>query len=783
MVNASPPPGSVSSPLEPIKDVQTTGLPSEGRHSTRYRTLKRFSALLPTALVAAFAMAVLSFYGVSVSDMAFFGVYVVLCLAFPGLLLIRALYSGDRTLAEEIALGLALGYAIEVITYIIARALGAPLFVLAWPIITYVTFLAVPRLRKHWASASLTRAPIWWSWSLALIVASLIVWSALTFFRYALTWPEIGGSNTDMPFHLALIGEVRHHVPPTDPMVVGEPLLYHWFVYAHFAAASWVTGVEPLVLLFRLAMLPMLAGLAVVLGMIGRRVTGSWAGALLTVGGTFFIVAPSLYLGPSVGVFTWKVQSWTSPSQTFGALIFAPIVLLLLDLLGHRRRSAGKWLLLGIFLVVVMGAKAIYLPLLTVGLVTVSVVETIRRRRPPWPTLAALGMTVACLLFAHFVLFGRAQQGMVVDPFALMRVTWRELTGLEETAEPASTAVLGTVLLYVLCWVITWCGILGLLSRPRLLMKPGVALMLGMGAASIGVLLLFGHCSMSQIYFLGGAYPYVMVVTAYGLIVIRRRARVSPRQITVAVAAGVLAASLIRILCGVKVPLDPGQVDTVLYRPYIVLLAVTALVAVALFLKGRRGIHLWAFMIFMIAAVGLPAAWGTRVLSLVGNDVENVDRQASRWVPVSEIPRGALTAARWLRTHSDPDDTVATNAHCRWGHESPCDSRHFWVAALTERRVLVEGWSYTTMNLSRWRLGQSFQNIPFWDAERIRSNDVAFQSPSQAAIQRLRERFGVRWLFVDESRLNSISRIEDFARLRFRSDDYAVYSISDGSSS
>ncbi|MEU6740503.1 hypothetical protein [Streptosporangium sandarakinum] len=730
--------------------------------------------------LTACTVAVLWIYGVSVRDIAFFGVYVALCLALPGILLLRALYRGRRTAAEEIALGVTLGYAVEVPAYIAARSLGAPLLVLAWPVATYAVFLAVPRLRRHWTGAPRIRTPLWWSWSLSLILAALLAWSALTFFKYGLTWPRIGGSNTDLPFHLALVGEAKHHMPPTAPMVAGEPLLYHWFVYAHLAAASWVTGTEPLVLLFRLAMLPMLAALAVILGMIGRRVTGSWAGALLTVTGTFFVTAPDLYLGPSVGVFTWKVQSWTSPSQTFGALLFAPVVLLLLDLLGRRRRGAGRWLLLGLLLVAVMGAKAVYLPLLAAGLVAVGTVEAIRRRRPPWPALAALGMTAACSLYAGLVLFGQARQGMVVDPFALMRVTWRELTGLGETAEPAWPSVLGVALLYLMCWAVIWCGVLGLLGRRRTLTEPGVVLMLGMGAAGLGVLFVFGHCSMSQVYFLGGAYPYLTVVAAYGLVVIGRRARTSPWRVAAAVAAGLSAAWLIRVLCGVRVPLAPGQPDTALYRPYLALLVAVVLAVAVLFAMGRRGVRVWAFVIFAVSAAGMPAAWGSRALSTAGG-AEGVDRQAGRWVPVSAVPPGALTAGRWLRDHSDPDDLVATNAHCRWGYESPCDSRHFWVSALTERRVLVEGWAYTTTNLSRWHPGQRFQNLPFWDADRIRSNDAAFRTPSEAAIRSLRDRYGVRWLFADESRLDPGSRIGDFARLRFRSGGYAVYSLPEGS--
>ncbi|MGV9776875.1 hypothetical protein, partial [Streptosporangium sp. NPDC003464] len=560
--------------------------------------------------------------------------------------------------------------------------------------------------------------------------------------------------------------------------VSGEPLLYHWFVYAHLAAASWVTGVEPLVLLFRLGMLPMLAALAVILTTIARRLTGSWGVALLALLGTVFIAAPNLYQGINVGIFTWRAAiSWLSPTQTFGTLLAAPVILLLVDLLERRRSSVGCWLLLGIFLVAVTGAKATYLPLLIAGLGTVAVVELVRRRRPPWPTLAALGLTAACFLCAQTVLFRQANQGMVIDDLSLFRKIWGGLTGLGEHAEPSLVSVLGIALLYVLSWAIEWCGILGLLSRPRLLMRPAVVLMLGMGTVGVGAVLFLGHPHMGQIYFFDASYPYLVIVAAYGLSVAVRRARLSPRALAYTGAAGVAGACLIRELCGVKVPLGAGRSDAVLYLPYLVL-AVTALLAVgALAALHRRRVVAGALALSMIAAAGFPAAWCTRVLSAALHTPAGGAPEVEPAAAAPAVSDGALAAGRWLRDHSGAGDLVATNVRCLGGTDNPCDSRGFWAAALTERRVLVEGWAYTATNMSRWRPGQQAEILPFWDEERIRANDEVFDSPSADAVRLLRARYGVRWLFTDERYVSPASRIGDFADLRFRTGDYAVYEL------
>ncbi|MER6947323.1 hypothetical protein ABT294_25130 [Nonomuraea sp. NPDC000554] len=773
-----------SAPLAaPVREPGAGGPPPRGGHTAPRGLLRRVSVWLPATAVVACAGAALGFYHVPVADLALFSLYVVLGIALPGLLLVRVLYRRAHTLPEEIALGLTLGYALEVLTYIPARALGAPLFVLAWPVCTYVAFLAVPRLRRYWkGGVRAKRTPLWWSWCSAASVIYLIGWSAVTFFRSEpLTWPALGKSFVDMPFHLALVGELKNHMPPTMPAVAGEPLVYHWFVYAHLAAASWVTGVEPLVLVFRLAMLPMLAAFVVLLGTVGRRITGSRAGALAGVAGTLLITAPSLYVGQAAGVLNWKaLQSWASPTQTFGALFFAPIVLLLIDLLEGKRPSRRLWALLAILLVAVMGAKATYLPLLTAGLVAVALVQAAWHFCLPRRALAALGLTGACLLFAQFVLFGGVRQGLLVDPLMLIRVTLRDMTSLDLDTAAQPVSVLGVTMLCVLSGAITWSGVLGLLGRPRLLVRPVVTLVLGMAVAGLGMALLFGHPHLSQIYFLQAPSPYVAMVAVCGLLHIVRRARLSPRAVVFAAAAGMLAVYLIRAILDVEVPLTAGQGDSVLFLPYLALLGVVVLAVLVLRATQRSRLRTFALVICLVTAAGTPAAWFTRLLPDPQSSPTAAVQEAASTKPVIPkpvIPEGEFAAGRWLRAHSAPDDVIATNVHCRWGYETPCDSREFWATALSERRVLVEGWGYTAANMDRWQPGQAVENLPFWDRDRIEANDVVFRAPSPAVVRRLRADYGVRWLLVDEREVTPGSNLGAFAKLRFDSGDYAVFEL------
>ncbi|WP_433435269.1 hypothetical protein [Nonomuraea sp. CA-141351] len=743
---------------EPSPAPAADGSPVGGR---RAAPLLRWA---PAAALAACAGVVCGRYGVSLSDLTLFALYVVLGLALPGLLWIRALYRRDHTFPEELALGTALGYALEVLTYIPARAIGAPLLVMAWPLGTYVLFLAVPRLRGHWRAGPRTnRTPRWWPWALTLIVICLILWTAVTFFgTHALTWPAMASSYVDMPYHLALIGELKHHVPPTAPGVAGEPLAYHWFVHVHVAAASWVTGVEPLVLLYRLAVLPMLAALAVLLAAVGRRVTGSWVGGLAALASTVFVAAPSLYEGSAAGVFSWaSVQSWSSPSQVFCALLFAPVVLLVVDLLDGSRPARGRWVLLAVMMSAVMGAKATYLPLLAAGLVAVVVVETIRWRRLPRRAPAVLGLTAVCVALSYVLLYKGERQGLVPDPLSIIRVTWRNLTGAGPSADVPWTAVLGIGGLCLLCGAITWCGVLGLVVRPRELLRTPVVLGLGMSLAGLAAFLLLGHPGLSQGYFLEAACPYLAMVAVSGARLAIREAGLTGRAVACAGGAGVLAATAVRLLFGVRIPLRPGQSELALYLPYLVLLGVVVLVAARW--GGRRTL---ALTICLVTAAGTPAAW------LAHTPLDPYDGASAQ-----DVPSGLLEASRWLRDHSLPDDIVATNTHCRLGYEEPCDRRAYWTAALTERRVLVEGWAYAARNTDGWRPGEAVAGRPFWDRERIRANDAVFERPSAQAVRRLRDRYGVRWLFVDERRSAPGSSLGSLTSLRFRSGDFGVYQV------
>jgi hypothetical protein len=136
------------------------------------------------------------------------------------------------------------------------------------------------------------------------------------------------------------------------------------------------------------------------------------------------------------------------------------------------------------------------------------------------------------------------------------------------------------------------------------------------------------------------------------------------------------------------------------------------------------------------------------------------------------VTPGTQEAGRWLRDHSDPDDLVATNAHCIGDPDSlqGCDNRHFWFSAYSERRFLVEGWGFT--DRAHREAGQAHVNAifaPYWDQRRLADNDAAFNHPTAQSVGKLRDSYHVKWLMVDEGYLLLPSIwVEDYAQFRFR---------------
>jgi hypothetical protein len=296
--------------------------------------------------------------------------------------------------------------------------------------------------------------------------------------------------------------------------------------------------------------------------------------------------------------------------------------------------------------------------------------------------------------------------------------------------------------------------------------------------------LAFDNESRNQLYFLRVTPLLLAVAGAWGLAILARR----PPRRTATLAAGsffvtgfVFALVLERLTPS---SLTAGRThapsELVVLSQTLLLLAAVALVAVTITILARsrpslRGV---APLVCATLVLGMGTAASTEpALRLLVTPRE--ENHVARDIGAKPtIGVGGITAARWLRDHSDPDAIVATNSHCRIPDRRPCDHRTTWVAAFTERQILIEGWSYTSVtNAEGKKQGHTTPYLDYWKPRVLAANDRVFRRPTQAAVTRLHQRYGVDWLFADEREGADLAGLEKVADLRYRKGDYAVYRI------
>lgn len=742
----------------------------------------RDSGWLPAAVVAGVTVVILAAYGTPLPQVAIFCFYLAFGVAVPGMLWVRLLRGRAAHISEDLAMGLAIGYCLEIATYVAARAAGLPLLFLAWPIATLIAFTVIPGLRRHWhGDRQGTRAPAWWAWSLAAAFVFVVVYSAASYFA----GHHLTGTDTpyvDMPYHLALVAELRHHVPPDIPYVAGVPLAYHWFVYAEAAATSWATGIEPVTLLYRLAGLPMFATFILLTAAAARRLTDRWWAGPVAVAiallGT--VAAPYGWIGDSVYDSQTLATTWTSPTNLFGLALFAATILVFIDLLQADGASGrSRCLLAGLLVLGVAGAKASLLPLLVVGLAAVIVVTAICERRLHRAAAVGLALVVVAFGLAAIVLFRGASLGVSLGsggietfPVALS-IGVKGSGGFAEVATTVAVFMAGVVL-----WSGLWAGAFGLLARSRhLTADPPVLMLGGICIGALGALSFLLYPGLSQVYFVRGAAGAFGLLAVAGIAaIVPAGARRGPLLAGIGVAA-IIGAAIVSAIVAAGRPRAPrleaaglAGVLLAVALPVLALLVAAAAGSLVARVMDRRITVLRGTAPVLVVALVM----GFSVPHAVAVVVTPFSTSARPEVP---IPADGIAAARWLRDHSDPGDLVSTNLHCRVAGASVCDARHFWIAAYAERHVLVEGWAYTIPALEQaTRLGVNLDVVPFWDPALLAANDRIFRAPAAGDLALLRDRYGVRWLYADLTMADP-SVLAGEADLRDRQGDFAVYEL------
>ncbi|MDQ1586430.1 MAG: hypothetical protein QOH80_1795, partial [Actinomycetota bacterium] len=431
-----------------------------------------------------------------------------------------------------------------------------------------------------------------------------------------------------------------------------------------------------------------------------------------------------------------------------------------------------------------------------------------------------------CLVFDVVAVFRGSEAGLHIDLRGAARATgaahW--IGGIDGplTASFAAVVTLAMVLA-------RGAGVVGLVGTRDGRRDPLTWLLLGAGLAGAAAVVVFDHPGSSQGYFALSAGPLLALASALGFAAMADRLG-SPFWWAsgIGAVAGPVMALLPTFLLG---DLDPAGgmshavglllvaaavlvaagIGSLLVTRHPAMLPATlaatvcaggiTVVVVAQLESVRGGSHraslaLVAALIITIVTMGALLVWRrsprlaaavTATVSALGLLALATGSLDHPLVPPSRVVTPAtpfalsndhIRAARWIRDHSGVDDMVMSNRHCSTpSAPHHCDSRRFIAAALTERQVLLEGWTATPRSAELGPHGRDSITVDYWKPELLALNDGFIASPSWSAWQSLRN-LGVTWVYVDNTRPHAPS-LEPYARRVFHSHWADVYALAD----
>jgi hypothetical protein len=741
------------------------------------RWLSRWSA---AAVAGAGMLVLLLWLGVPIIDLGRYLLYICFATLLPGVLVYRALRRDPHSLVDDLAMGLVMGFVVEIAGYVLFGALGLLPWLLVWPALIVLAFVAIPQLRPFLRTpAYRTSAPKGWSWAVLAVLVVYVAYIVNVQMAAQTAEPAGGGSRYlyDLLYLLSLSAEAKHHFPMEVPQTAGEPMHYHWFASAHQAYGSIVSGVDLPGLYFSFDPLLIAVAGVLMLAVAGWRITGRpWVG-VLAAALTFAVGELSLQtFSAHFGSSTTFV--WTSITTTFAWPFVFALLMVVVDLIrddglpeaGFGRRRV--WALLALVGLALTGAKASGLPPIVAGICVVIGIGLLRRRNR-WRIWAIVLVLGAAYLFATAVIYRFESLGVSWGPLFTLRVA----TDVEGSwLHRSAVAVIGLAG-YTIYQLARLAGIvvLGWLAlRKRAAWGDTEWFLLGAIASGVAVTLLLEHPGTSQLYFIRSIWGAGAILSAWGFVVLAERHRLPGRLAGGLVLGAATAAALLVARAERSTRLHYTQLGVHIWRPVVaaaviaVALIVAALVAVAV-LRRRLALPTGTASAAALAVVLMAGSAGLYV------DTRSYGHEWTGWH--ERVTPDMVSAAQWLRDNSDPSDVVATNQHAPVSKTPPDLHLSFWINAYAERRTLVGSWSYVPRlaNVAR-DTGVNAALLPFWDEDLLALNDGVFTDPTEAALQDLRNR-GVRWLLVNRDIGAESPDLARLTTLRLVRGPIAIYQV------
>lgn len=658
------------------------------------------------------------------------GLTLIIAATLPGAALVRLLIPNGNLL-HYVVLGTTIGVMLWTLGGFLSHISG--LFVVRWiPSIVAVVLLVVFRIIGRVPRRGNARPfPLIGVFGALAGIIAMIPALRTALATQPASWDGWMSLYVDLPFQSAIASEVAARAPDQIPWVAGTPLSYTWAFHSAIGVWSSTSSVPAADLVLQAWPVLFTALIPGLIAIVAWELSRSALVAGLAP--VAFTLAHGVLISPAS--FIQLPLFSVSPTRDFGNLAMLVVILCLTKSLGRRsiRALSTRWLVaLALAMLVATASKGSELPVLLGGLGAACLVLVISRRFARSDLLVVVTFAVGAIVgFAIAIPDARSAQSLGWGPLTFLStgsvngtLVSLAIVGLLFAAIVGFWIVLGRSVNWMLASLFAGTMLAGLLGL-ALLTQPGGSQNYFWQATEPLVAIAIAWCGV----ILTKTYGSRFVVVALGIAVLGNAGlRLTAHPIVLCIGVVVLAiAGTIIIFVG---RLD-GQAPHRVFDALVVVLVLT---------QAAQVVHV---------SHGFPA--GT----------------ASTAEDESATHSSQLAAFEFIRTHSSPEDVIATNTHCLSGSLAggDCDPRRFMLTAMTQRRVLVEGWGYTTQ----------YGNSQNWVQDRLDLSDDFIDAPSAAGARRL-ENAGVDFIYVD-LRLHPSSDLGFYSTLVFESQWARVYQL------
>ena len=742
-------------------------------------------AVSAALLVLLFLLGEWFIWSVSFHDAALYLAYELGFTLLPGVLAYVVLTGRAALGLEQVAIGWALGFALELIAFVVTASTGHRSLFVLYPVVVGVLTIPFLLSKRRVRRERLQIKRRGWIWALALVQIVVIAYFAEQSFSVSpppLTVPELSyqienSYYQDKVLFVSLAAEAVHHWPLQDPNLAGTALHYHYFYFLHEAAVHQVTGISLFQEEFRLV-LPVLALLVLLqFAYAGRVFARSPASGV--VGAVLFLFIGAFDPFPRVPSEFFPL-SYLSGTYLFGLAFFLPAVTEMGVILRGttERNRVAHWILAFVLLAASAGSKGSIPPVVLGGLVLLGLFALARDRALLWKVMG-LGLGAAAIYATSRLTIYRDTGGdLPVHPLYILE---RELPAI-------------LIVLAILAIVFAWRG-RGRLRR--VLIALGSALVLLVLAALAPDW--FPHAGVTYGFnpfewgIVGQEQPFTYLHQF-----ILHWAPFLGAFWTIAVVVGTLKLLEVLIpgLIGLWVSRREQNRNLVLWLFALLLSSLVPFYAFNLAGDSQGYFLVYGYVAgCLLAGAGLVALWkryvrplGTRLVIAGGLVVLllllwSIDRPleppASKkffWramaAPINppgccnknltpELYEGLL----WLSRHTSPSDVLAVND--QYQDLAGQDPRNYYYSAFAERRVLLGGQFKGAL------VGPFYPPKATADAdpdstpfpERTRINNAIFLRGDRAAVAEAKRKYGVRYLVASKlhgatpTQLKAVSRL------------------------